>query len=152
MTIETIDQQGDGYAGNVTPETAWSVLQDDPHAQLIDVRTAAEWAYVGLPDLSPLGKEVLRVEWQTYPSMQVDGKFVERVNAALGNAGAEPQCPVFFICRSGARSARAAQAATAAGWSRAFNVATGFEGDPDGERHRGRVNGWKVAGLPWVQS
>ena len=60
--------------------------------------------------------------------------------------------PVLFLCRSGGRSAAAASVATAAGFGPAYNVAEGFEGDPDAHGHRGTVNGWKVAGLAWRQT
>jgi rhodanese-related sulfurtransferase len=152
MTIETIKPEPAGYAGNVAPGTAWQELADNRNAQLVDVRTAAEWAYVGVPDLSALGKEVLRFEWQSYPQMQVDPGFADRVAAALSERGVDPQTPVFFICRSGARSARAAEALAAAGWRHAYNVASGFEGDRDENNHRGTVGGWKVEGLPWTQA
>lgn len=151
MKIEIMDVPS-GYAGNVSPETAWHTLGEDRLAQLVDVRTSAEWAYVGGPDLSPLGKEVVRVEWQSFPSMQVSGDFVHDLSAALEERGVTPDTPLFFICRSGARSSRAAEAATAAGWRHCFNIATGFEGDRDALGHRGSVTGWKVDRLPWTQS
>jgi rhodanese-related sulfurtransferase len=61
------------------------------------------------------------------------------------------EAPILFICRSGGRSRAAAAALTAAGYRRCYNVAEGFEGNPDPERHRGKTGGWKAAGLPWVQ-
>jgi rhodanese-related sulfurtransferase len=134
------------YAGDVTPAEAWAVLADDPGAVLVDVRTAAEWSYVGLPDLRRLGKEVARIEWQTYPSGAVNATFVEELEAA----GVARQAPVYFLCRSGVRSVAAAEAATAAGWQLSLNVLEGFEGPHDAQHHRS-VSGWKVAGLPWVQ-
>ena len=134
------------YAGDVTPAEAWEALSADPAAVLVDVRTSAEWSYVGLPDLRALGKDVVLVEWQTYPTGAVNADFV----AELSAAGVDEQAPVYFICRSGVRSVAAAEAATAAGWSRSHNVSEGFEGPHDAERHR-TVSGWKVAGLPWVQ-
>lgn len=152
MTIETLDTAAEGYAGNVRPTVAWRALEEMGDAQLVDVRTTAEWAYVGGPDLTAIGKDVLQIEWQSFPSMQVDPEFSRKLAAALTDRGVDPQTPVFFMCRSGARSARAAQAAAAAGWAQSYNVAFGFEGDPDAERHRGSVNGWKVEGLPWKQA
>ena len=134
------------YAGDVTPAEAWEALSGDPAAVLVDVRTAAEWSYVGLPDLSSLGKEVVRIEWQTYPSGAVNAAFVDE----LATAGVDRQAPVYFICRSGVRSVAAAEAATAAGWPQSHNVLEGFEGPHDAQHHRA-VSGWKVAGLPWVQ-
>ena len=115
---------------------------------LIDVRTRAEWNYVGLPDLDSLGKKVALSQWQVYPSMQPNPQFVAELTAALPDRTA----PLLFLCRSGARSAAAAKALTAAGYSSCFNVAEGFEGPLDAEAKRGRVGGWKAAGLPWRQT
>jgi rhodanese-related sulfurtransferase len=140
------------YQGDVTAEEAWSALKSDPAAILVDVRTAAEWNYVGLPDLGPIGKALLRVEWQSFPSGQVNPAFAETLDAVLKKQGAPSDAPVYFICRSGARSASAAAAMTAAGYAHCFNVAGGFEGARDGEGHRGTVEGWKAAKLPWSQS
>ncbi len=137
------------YAGDVSAEEAWRVLGENPQAVLIDVRTRAEWSYVGLPDLTPVGKEPLLAEWQTFPTMAVNAAFSGDVAAALG--AERKDVPVLFLCRSGARSKAAAVALTAQGFSRCYNVAGGFEGDLDQDRHRGHRNGWKAAGLPWAQ-
>jgi rhodanese-related sulfurtransferase len=131
---------------------AWDLLTADPRAQLIDVRTTAEWSYVGLPDLAQLGRELITVEWQRFPSSAVNPDFVTETKAALARAGAPSDAPLLFLCRSGVRSRAAAMAMTGAGFSRAYNVAGGFEGDLDQERHRGSKNGWKAMGLPWRQS
>lgn len=136
-----------GYAGDVNPRKAYDILSADADAVLIDCRTTPEWQFVGVPDLSPLGKEVLLLSWQAYPTMDVQVDFVDQVKAR----GVTPDQPVLLLCRSGARSRAAAIALTQAGFEKAFNVAEGFEGDKDGEQHRGQVGGWKVAGLPWVQ-
>jgi len=136
------------YAGDVGADEAWDMLKSDPTAQLVDVRTVAEWNFVGLPDLAMLGRKVHCVEWQMFPSMAPNPDFVAQTSGAL----AAPDAPVFFICRSGARSRAAAMAMTRAGFQKAFNVAGGFEGDLNGQRHRGLENGWKAAGLPWKQS
>lgn len=134
------------YAGDVSPVDTWEALQADPRAVLVDVRTHAEWTYVGLPDLSPLGREVVRIEWVSYP----EGRVNERFLADLTDAGAGQDDAVYFLCRSGVRSVAAAEAAAAGGWRRAYNILDGFEGPHDADRHRA-VAGWKVAGLPWVQ-
>lgn len=140
------------YQGDVTPAEAWSTLSSEPGASLVDVRTTAEWNYVGLPDLSTIGAPLLRIEWQSFPSGEVNPKFAEALDAELKKRGAPRDAPVFFICRSGARSASAAAAMTAAGYTRCYNVAGGFEGPRDDGGHRGTVEGWKAADLPWVQS
>ena len=134
------------YAGDVTPTEAWIVLQGDPRAVLVDVRTHAEWSYVGLPDLRSLGRDVVRIEWQRYPDGSINDRFVDELAAA----GVETDQPLYFLCRSGVRSIAAAEAAAAAGWTESYNVSEGFEGPPDAQHHRA-VAGWKVAGLPWVQ-
>jgi rhodanese-related sulfurtransferase len=102
---------------------------------------------VGLPDVSEAGKQPVLIPWQVYPSLAVNGAFAEH----LRKAGLTPEHRLFFICRSGARSLAAGQAAQAAGFPQAFNVADGFEGPVDAEGHRGMVAGWKAEGLPWRQ-
>ncbi|SJZ95699.1 thiosulfate sulfurtransferase [Enhydrobacter aerosaccus] len=137
-----------GYAGDVTPNTAWKILNENKNAVLIDVRTRAEWSYVGLPDLSSVGKEPALLEWQTFPSMQLNPEFV----ATLSSAVADKDTPLLFLCRSGARSAAAAKALTAAGYSTCLNVVDGFEGPLNAQAKRGAAGGWKAAGLPWRQN
>jgi rhodanese-related sulfurtransferase len=140
------------YAGDVTPGEAWATLEADGRAALVDVRTIAEWSFVGVADLGPLAKRPIFQEWQSYPSMQVDPAFADQVAAALEAAGAGPDAPVFFLCRSGARSQAAAAAMARRGFTQCFNVAGGFEGPLDGSRRRGAAAGWKAEGLPWMQS
>jgi len=135
------------YAGDLVPPNAWTMLEDNERAVLIDCRTAAEWRFVGVPDLAPIGKQVLLVEVQRYPDGAPNPDFVDDVKGL----GVEPDQPLLFICRSGARSRNAAMMMTAAGFGPCYNVAEGFEGDKDGEGHRGRAGGWKLAGLPWRQ-
>lgn len=137
-----------GYAGDVSPEAAWTALKSDGDARLIDVRTTAEWAYVGLPDLGALGKAPVTVEWKRFPSMAVNPGFA----GAVAAAGVEKGAALYFLCRSGVRSRDAAQAMSALGYGPCFNVATGFEGDRDAAGHRGTVGGWKTGGLPWRQA
>lgn len=134
------------HAGDVTPQQAHEALAADPAAVLVDVRTQAEWSYVGVPDLAPLGKDLVTIEWMTFPEGRTNDGFVDE----LARAGVAQDAPVYFLCRSGARSDAAASAAAAAGWSRAHNVAQGFEGALSAQRHRD-VDGWRNAGLPWVQ-
>jgi len=132
---------------DVSPTDAWTALRSDPDAVLVDVRTDAEWTFVGVPDLSEAGKQPVLIPWQVYPSMQVNGAFTEH----LHRAGITPLSKVFYLCRSGARSLAAGQAAQAAGFPHAANIANGFEGPPDAKGHRGEIAGWKAEGLPWVQ-
>lgn len=135
------------YAGDLNPKEAWDMLQQEPDACLIDVRTAPEWQYVGLPMLDDLQKQTLCVSWLNYPANDVNPGFVEQVK----QGGVRPDQTVLLICRSGARSQSAAIALTEAGFGRCINVAEGFEGDKDAAGHRGTVGGWKQAGLPWSQ-
>ena len=135
------------YAGDISPTEAWDRLRNDPKAQLLDVRTIAEWNFVGLPDLSSIGRHVHCVEWQSFPSGAQNPGFVTEASRTLGDPGAQ----VMVICRSGGRSRAAAIALTQAGFTQAFNVAGGFEGDADREGHRGNISGWKAGSLPWRQ-
>jgi rhodanese-related sulfurtransferase len=135
----------------VSVEDTWARLKADTGSVLIDVRTIAEWAYVGLPDLSSIGKRPVLVEYQGFPDDRLNAAFVERVIEALNPLGANSDTDLYFICRSGVRSLKAARAMAAAGYRRCRNVTEGFEGPLDPNRHRGRLGGWKAKGLPWVQ-
>lgn len=132
------------YAGDVSPQDAYETLRANPEATLVDVRTSAEWTYVGLPDLRAVGSDLVCVEWQSFPDRQTDHDFLKHLRDEGVTEG-----PVYFLCRSGVRSRAAAEVAQAAGYE-AFNVLDGFEGplDPDGHRS---VSGWKNVGLPWCQ-
>lgn len=146
--------QGSGaaYAGDVDAGETWRRLQAEPGAVLVDVRTQAEWAFVGLPDLSSLGREPVLVEWQHFPGGVRNEGFVDALAGELSARGLDRDATVYFLCRSGGRSAAAAAAMTTAGFRRCFNVADGFEGRLDETRHRGTLEGWKARGLPWSQS
>jgi len=139
------------HIDDVPVNQVWERLKSDPEAILIDVRTRAEWTYVGLPELSAIGKRPLLIEWQTFPDNRVDPQFAARLGKMLAEAGATKDTELFFICRSGGRSKAAARAMAAEGYKRCRNVADGFEGPLDPNRHRGRAGGWKAAGLPWAQ-
>jgi rhodanese-related sulfurtransferase len=140
--------QGD-YAGDVTPAYAYDILKAEADAVLVDVRTKAEWGFVGVPDLSDIAKMAGFIEWLTYPEMAPNPAFLTELERFVeGNE----QRAVFFLCRSGQRSQNAAIAATAQGFTRAYNIEGGFEGALDNDRHRGRQSGWKAAGLPWAQT
>lgn len=125
-------------------EDAWQLLADDPRAVLIDVRTQAEWNFVGIPVLDGVGKAPRFVEWTRYPGGIPNDAFVSEASAGL-----EPDQPLLLLCRSGARSLAAAQALRAAGYEQTYNVVAGFEGDLDAQGHR--HGGWKDA-LPWRQA
>jgi rhodanese-related sulfurtransferase len=141
-----------GYAGDLLAIDAYTLLKGDASSVLVDVRTQAEWTYVGTPDLQALDKTPLFLEWQTYPSMTVDANFTVRLEELLRSAGVDRGASLMFLCRSGARSRQAAIAMTGAGWGPCFNVSDGFEGPLDGSRRRGGVGGWKAGGLPWRQT
>ncbi len=136
------------YAGDLTPQQAWELLTSDENAVLVDVRTDAEWAYVGIPDGSAIGGRAALVEWVSYPSGRPNPQFLKQ----LSEVGLTPGDgrPIVFLCRSGVRSIAAANTATAAGLGPAYNVLEGFEGDVGDDGHRGH-SGWRAAGLPWRQ-
>lgn len=136
------------YAGDLTPQQAWDLLREHPQAVLVDVRTDAEWRFVGVPDISELDRELVTIEWVS-TSGDRNTAFVDQLKAA-GIAGGD-DAEVIFLCRSGQRSIGAAEAATAAGIAPSYNVLDGFEGGLDGDGHRGGA-GWRAVGLAWRQS
>ncbi len=136
------------------PKETWDILKSDQTAVLIDVRTAAEWKFVGVPDLSELDQEVIFAEWVSFPGMTSNPQFVEDV---LGHLGGDIPDTLLFLCRSGVRSLAAASAVLDAleaqgKTARCVNVLQGFEGDLDAQKHRGGHNGWQSCGLAWRQS
>ncbi len=129
------------YAGALLPNEANTLLENSPGATLVDVRTRAEWYWVGrVPG-------AVTIEWSSYPGGARNPDFLGQLQAAVPMTPA----PVMFLCRSGQRSHHAAAQATAAGYANCFNVLEGFEGDRDEHGHRNGVGGWRVAGLPWEQ-
>jgi rhodanese-related sulfurtransferase len=128
------------YAGQVTPREAWR-LHLSGAARLVDVRTRAEWEYVGHVEEVPL------LEWRAHGAAAPDPAFVDKLAARFGR-----DAPLMLLCRSGVRSHHAATAAALAGFTRVYNVLEGFEGDQDEDGRRGTVGGWRHAGLPWTQT
>ncbi|SCK17341.1 rhodanese-like domain-containing protein [Vogesella sp. LIG4] len=133
-------QLGLTYSGALLPAEAWAVRQGLPNCVIVDVRSAAEWQFVGVVP------EAVRVELRTFPGMVPNAQFVPQLEVQVAK-----DATVMFICRSGARSDEAAKLAAAAGYREVYNILEGFEGDRDSEQHRGKVNGWKAGGLPWMQ-
>ena len=134
------------------PLQTWEGLKSDPSSVLVDVRTIAEWDYIGLPVLDALGKEVLKVEWMEFPEMTRNSFFADELLSQIS----DDTKTIYFICRSGRRSANAAACLVSASAEKGreikcVNVTEGFEGDHDEHKHRGNLNGWKVRGLPWCQ-
>ena len=129
------------YEGALTPAEAFAVLQENPNAKLVDVRSRAELDFVGRVPGS------VEIEWKSYPGMLPNPNFVQQLQSLV-----PPTALVMFLCRSGGRSHETALAATQAGYTETYNVLEGFEGDRDGNRHRNTVSGWRAAGLPWIQS
>lgn len=128
------------YAGALTPKEAWEVWQSAPGAKLVDVRTRAEWDWVGrVPD-------AIEIEWMQYPGNVRNENFLAELKQQVA-----PEALVLFLCRSGARSDTTARIATEAGFATCYNVLEGFEGDKDANHHRNRIGGWRHAGLPWIQ-
>ena len=137
------------YAGDKTPIETWDLLKADTSATLVDVRTEAEWNFVGMPDLSKLNKNVIYSSWQLFPEMSHNSHFVNFVSSKVGS---NKSALLLFLCRSGVRSRFAAHAMHQVGYSHCFNILEGFEGSKDGSGHRGKRDGWKFHNLPWKQT
>ncbi|NKY52552.1 rhodanese-like domain-containing protein [Nocardia vermiculata] len=138
------------YAGDITPGQAWELLRDNPDAVLVDVRTEAEWRFVGVPDTTSIDRPTALIEWVDFHGAP-NAEFIGQLQQVLADRGGDSDAPVIFLCRSGQRSIGAATAATGAGYAPAYNVLEGFEGPLDGDGHRGAA-GWRALGLPWRQS
>jgi rhodanese-related sulfurtransferase len=127
------------YAGGLHPRSAWAVVQAGA-ARLVDVRSAEERKFVGQVP----GSE--HVAWATGTALTRNPRFVRELEAKFKKDEA-----ILLLCRSGKRSALAAEAAAKAGFTRAFNVLEGFEGEIDANGQRGQTDGWRFHHLPWTQ-
>lgn len=136
-------QQQMPYAGALTPEEAYALLQQDPAVKLIDVRTHAERDWVGRVALP--AEQHAAVEWSQYPGGTPNPAFLDQLRQV-----AQPEQVLLFLCRSGVRSRHAAKLATEHGYANCFDILEGFEGDKDAAGHRKTVGGWCKAGLPWI--
>lgn len=144
-TLEQAQQRGQQnnlpYSGALTPAEAHLLLSNAPGAKIVDVRCKAELDWVGrIPG-------AIEIEWATYPGMKPNPNFLAALEQQL-----DKESLVMFICRSGARSNQAATLAAQAGFTEAYNVLDGFEGDRDANGHRNTTTGWRAANLPWQQS
>jgi len=131
------------YAGSLSPQEAFELLQLDPRARLVDVRTRAELDWVGRPLVGD--GQYVHIEWTRYPGGVPNAEFLGQLQQAV-----QSDAPVLFLCRSAARSKLAAVAAAQAGFTKAYDLLEGFEGDKDGNGHRKTVSGWCFRGLPWM--
>ena len=130
------------YAGAVTPQEAYALLQADTNVRLVDVRTNAERDWVGRVTLKP--EQHLAVQWNLYPGGTPNPEFLTQLRELAGKDNI-----LLFLCRSGVRSRHAAKLATENGYAMSFDILEGFEGDKDANGHRKTVGGWCKAGLPW---
>lgn len=136
------------YAADVSSKQAWEILSKEKDAVLIDVRTEPEWFFVGTPDLSSIGKRTLKLSWAVFPSMSQNPDFVK----AISESFPDKETKILFLCKTGGRSAAAAEQMASVGYKNCFNVADGFEGQVSENKHRGEVDGWKASKLPWIQN
>ena len=135
------------YAGDVSPLETWNNIKSSDEYHLVDCRTNAEWSLVGVPDLDSLGKKVLFIEWQTFPTMEKNPRFLQEIS----DTDLKKNSKIIFLCRSGARSRSAVEFLTSQGYENCFNCSEGFEGSHDNFGRRSNVNGWKFHNLPWKQ-
>ncbi len=134
---------------DLTPQQAWQLIQDDPRAILVDIRSSMEFLFVGHP------RGAVHVPWIDEPEWTINPDFVTDIRKlVLGGAICtedEGCAPIILICRSGKRSLEAGHVLLEAGFNRVFHVGEGFEGDLDDDHHRSALGGWRFRGLPWEQ-
>jgi len=135
------EAKGLTYTGEVTPTEAWTLIQNAPGSVIVDVRTQAEWNWVGrVPN-------AIEIEWMHWPERSANANFLNQLEARV-----DKESLVMFLCRSAQRSHLAAALATTHGYTQCYNILEGFEGDRDANQQRGTIGGWRKTGLPWVQS
>lgn len=134
---------------HLTPRQAWALLQENPRAILVDVRSNMEFLFVGHP------KGAVHIPWIDEPDWVVNPNFVRQIRelmlgGIISGAGAGG-APIILICRSGKRSVEAGRALLQAGLHDVYNVLDGFEGELDEKHQRSSLGGWRFEGLPWEQ-
>ncbi len=127
---------------NLTPQQSWELMQANPNAVMIDVRTKMEHVFVGHP------LKAVHIPWKEAPDWQLNADFIQQVQQVVDDVAT----PVLLLCRSGARSLAAAEVLQGAGFTHLVNILDGFEGDLDEHKHRGNFGGWRYSQLPWEQS
>lgn len=146
--LDTARQRGTDqalpYAGAVSPEEAWALLQADPKVVLVDVRTNAERDWVGRVNLPEPQQQA--VQWLLYPGSTPNPDFMGQLAAAIP----DQDTVLLFLCRSGVRSRHGARLATEHGYTQCYDILQGFEGEKDTHGHRKTIGGWCSLDLPWV--
>ena len=138
----------------LSPADAAAALKANPGILFLDVRDPIEVNFVGHPEpidaIVPLKLTKLEFDKDKGAYKGVpNADFVKNVDTLMTRQGLGKSHPVFVICRSGSRSAEAANKLAAAGYTNVWNLVEGFEGDKDKSGARA-VNGWRNAGLPWT--
>lgn len=136
-----------GYKRNLLPKMAIERLQSNPQALFVDVRSKAEYKYVGFPENSILIPWIDDLDWEPNPEV-----FSDAVMQELDGRKNLSDTEIILICRSGFRSNEALKCLENKGFTQVSHVASGFEGDLDENDHRGNLNGWRHDGMPWSQS
>lgn len=131
---------------SATPKDAFEMLKNQKNSFLVDVRTNEEFNFVGMVDASNFENRILLNPWQILPQMQLNPNFAKNLTSQIPF-----DCNLFFICKTGGRSAQSAEFAFGLGYQNCYNVVNGFEGDLNDDSQRGKINGWKASNLPWRQ-
>ena len=133
----------------LTPQEAWDLLQRDPRAVLVDIRSTMEYLFVGHP------RGAVHIPWIDEPDWIENPDFVTEIRKLLlGGAACDQEegcAPVILICRSGKRSKEAGHVLLAQGLNAVYHIDEGFEGERDEDHHRSTLGGWRFRGLPWEQ-
>ncbi|AXY60419.1 rhodanese-like domain-containing protein [Acinetobacter sp. WCHAc010052] len=127
------------FTGTVLPHEAWALFQAG-HAVIVDVRTNEERKFVGYVE------DTIHIPWATGTALNRNPRFAKELESKVGK-----DKTILLLCRSGKRSAAAANVAFNAGFENIYNIEQGFEGDLDEDNHRGSFNGWRFHHLPWRQ-
>ncbi|MDH5784480.1 MAG: rhodanese-like domain-containing protein [Chromatiales bacterium] len=134
---------------HLSPTQAYELLQQNPRAILVDVRSNMEFLFVGHPT------GAIHIPWIDEPDWNINPNFVRQIRELLLGGiicdEGDGCAPVILICRSGKRSVEAGNALVDAGFRDVYNVLDGFEGELDENHHRSSLGGWRRDGLPWEQ-
>ena len=139
----------DNHLVGLSPKAAWDMIQQDPRALLIDIRSSMEFLFVG----HPVG--AVHIPWIDEPDWDINPHFTADIRKLmLGGVVCDTEegcAPILLICRSGKRSKEAGEKLLKDGLKRVYHIDEGFEGELNDHHQRSTLNGWRFHGLPWEQ-
>lgn len=126
----------------------------------LDVRTRAEVNFLGTPTVADANVPYMKLnEWYAFNEkkgrfkFEVNSQFESEVERRVAEKGLKKDDMIIVMCRSGSRSAKAADLLAGLGYTNVVSIPEGYEGDKAKtgvQKGQRVVNGWKNRGMGWT--